>query len=201
MIVLIALILSFVGSIPLGVITMSVADAAMHRGMKSALLVGLGAVLVEFVQSFVAVKFAHLLVDNMELTRQFQVIAMMVFFSLSIYYLFIAKVSATNPQAAKKDRPDFAIGAGISLLNVMVFPYWIFYGTYLSTEGWLEIDNLQVGLFSLGVSIGSFMAFVLYAKLALYIVERSNSIVNYTNKFIGLVLLGFGVWQAWNYFN
>lgn len=57
----IALGLSFIGSLPFGMINMTVAHTAIRKGMQAAIFTALGAALVELIQVFIALKFTWLL--------------------------------------------------------------------------------------------------------------------------------------------
>ncbi len=194
---LIAFGLSFIGSLPFGMINMTVAHAAIRKGMQAAVFTALGAALVELIQVFVALKFTWLFAENPGVERIFQIIATVVFFAGGVYFFFFAK---SKPDISENDvkpskRGDFFRGMFISSLNLMVIPYWIFYATLLTTNGWMVNDNQHVVVFSLGTMCGTFTLLVLYAYLGARILSKSEQITRWVNKFIGLLLIGFGVFQ------
>ena len=129
--------------------------------------------------------------------RIFQIIATVVFFAGGVYFFFFAK---SKPDISENDvkpskRGDFFRGMFISSLNLMVIPYWIFYATLLTTNGWMVNDNQHVVVFSFGTMCGTFTLLVLYAYLGARILSKSEQITRWVNKFIGLLLIGFGVFQ------
>ncbi|MCU0346373.1 MAG: LysE family translocator [Saprospiraceae bacterium] len=195
---LIAYGLSFVGSLPFGMINMTVAHTAIRKGMHQAFFTALGAALVEFLQVFIALKFTWLFAENPSVERVFQVIATVVFFAGGTFFFFFAK---SKPDISESDvkpskRGDFLRGIGISSLNLMVIPYWIFYATWLTSKGVMVHDNLHVVLFALGTMSGTFTLLMLYALLGARILSKSEVITKWVNKFIGLLLISFGVWQV-----
>ncbi|MCF8245187.1 MAG: LysE family translocator [Saprospiraceae bacterium] len=194
---LIAFGLSFVGSLPFGMINMTVAHAAIRKGMQAAVFTALGAALVELIQVFVALKFTWLFAENPGVERIFQVVATVVFFAGGVYFFFFAK---SKPDISENDvkpskRGDFFRGMFISSLNLMVIPYWIFYATLLTTNGWMVNDNQHVVVFSFGTMCGTFALLVLYGYLGARILSKSEQITRWVNKFIGLLLIGFGLFQ------
>ena len=127
----------------------------------------------------------------------------MVFFGAGIYFLFFAKSKPPELENKKKTRRshEFIKGMGISSLNLMVIPYWIFYGTLLMTNGWLEKENSNVIVFSFGAMAGAFLLLVLYAYLGDRVLSKSEQVTRWVNKFIGVVLIGFGVYQWFEWIN
>ena len=153
--------------------------------------------MVELLQVFVALKFTWLFTENTEVEHTFQVIASVVFFAAGVYFFFFAKTKAAvaEPELNGRRRNEFFKGMLISSLNVMVIPYWIFYGTLLTANDLLVKDNLHVLIFSIGTMFGTFSLLVCYALLGTKILRKSEQVTKWVNKFIGVLLLGFGVYQ------
>lgn len=197
--ILIAYGLSFIGSLPFGMINMAVAHTAIRRGLPPAIWMGLGASLVELVQVFVALKFTWLFHETPVVQQVFQIIATVVFFAGSIYFFFFAKSKPPheeNGKIAGRRRGAFVKGIVISSVNLMVIPYWIFYGTLLSAYGWLVKDNAHVFIFSVGTMLGTFSLMICYALLGNKILRKSEKVTRWVNKFIGIILFGFCVYQV-----
>jgi threonine/homoserine/homoserine lactone efflux protein len=193
--------LSFVGSIPAGMINVAVAETAMRRGRKRAHAMAWGASLVELIQAFVAVKFSTLLLQSDHLDLIFNWAALVIFLGLTVYYLFIAKpLQGPKIDDRPSKLPGFWQGVIISSLNVMVFPYWIFYGTYLSAQGWLDTGDRCILVFSVGTMIGTLLLLFLYARLGMYLLTRSERITKHLNRVLGLIFLGFFVYQVFQVF-
>lgn len=190
--------LSFIGSLPFGMINMMVAHVAIQKGLKHAVWAAAGAALVELFQVFVALKFTWLFQENARLEQIFQIAAAVVFFAAGIYFFFFAKSKAAvveNAEAGRR-RNEFFKGMFVSSLNLMVIPYWIFYGTLLSTNDLLVKDNPHVIIFSIGTMFGTFSLLLCYGLLGARILSKSEQVTRWVNKFIGLVLLGFGFYQV-----
>ena len=196
MIFLLGIAISFIGSLPFGMINMAVAHTAIRRGMGPALAMAAGASLIEFLQAFVSLKFTAIFTGNPTIEHIFEAIASVVFIAGSIYFFFFAKTKAStgDDEPPVKRRHEFMKGIFLSAINVMAIPYWIFYGTLLAANGWLKMENLPVAIFSLGTMAGTFGLLVLYSLLGVKILRRSETITRWVNRFIGLVLLGFGVY-------
>ena len=193
-----ALALSFIGSLPFGIINMTVAETTVRKGFRAGVWVGMGAAMVEFIQVWFSLKLIDLFVHNSLLERIFHVIALFVFFLLATVYL-IAAVKATRPREPRVSNlpqvPDFFRGVTVSSLNVMVFPYWIFYGAYLSSNGWMKLQYIDITVFAAGSMIGTFLVLLVYAWMGILLLKRASALTRYFNWFLFVLFLGLGIFQ------
>ena len=178
---------------------MTVADTTIKNGLKAGLMVALGASIVELAQAFIALKFTWLFVENSTVQSTLDMIALVVFWGLGLYYFFIAKSTQTDAEEEEEESKlkGFLKGVAVSSANVLVFPYWIFYGTYLTSNGWMQREDVFLFIFVVGVMAGTFVLLFLYAKLGQLITNRAAQLTQYVNKFIGVIFIGFGIYQAW----
>ncbi len=189
--------LSFIGSLPPGIINMTVAMTAIRKNISAAFLVSIGAALVEFIQVFVALKFSYLLSTYGDFQSIFSIIALLIFVGLSVYYLFFAPTQPPKLKEKGAALGDFFKGMAVSSANVMVFPYWIFYGTWLGSNGWLIHDNFHISIFSAGVAVGAFSVFLLFLKLASIIVKKVDNLVKIANRTVGFIFIILAILQLW----
>lgn len=194
---LIAFGISFVGSIPFGMVNMTVAHTAIRKGMANAFFMAIGVSFVELLQAYIAIKFTWLFNENPQVERIFQIVATIVFLIGAVYFFFFAKAKSDTEQAQAPGprRNDFMRGMFISSLNLMVFPYWIFYATLLTANGMFIKDDVHVAIFALGTSVGTLALLVCYSLLGAKILSKSEQVTRWVNKFIGVLLLGFAIWQ------
>ena len=178
---------------------MMVAQTAIRKGLRYALWAAFGAALVEFFQVFVAVKFTWLFTDAPGVERIFQWIAAVAFLSAGGYFLFFARPAGVVPagEPAGRRRNEFFKGMLIRSLNLMVIPFWIFCGTLLAANGWLVRENQYVLAFSVGTMAGTFTLLTGYALLGEKILSKSALVTRWVNKFIGMALVLFGLFQLY----
>ncbi|MDX1908748.1 MAG: LysE family transporter [Bacteroidia bacterium] len=185
--------LSIVGTLPLGMINLTVANTSIHKGIRTALLVALGASLVETLQVLASVVFAENFTRDPAINQTLAVVAIPVFWGLGIYFLL---APATPPGSSRKiNIQGVALGALITLLNLLAYPYWIFYSSYLRMNGWLLPDPVSLSLFVAGTGIGTFAALALYAQLAQMVATRASSISKVTHRLMALVCILLGIRQ------
>ncbi len=165
--------------------------------MARALVFGLGAAFVEFMQVLVALKFTTLFMENPMVEKCFQAISTVVFLAAGIYFLLYtkAKTPTAKSEIPHRKRGEFLRGMLVSSLNLMVIPYWVFYGMALTANGLLRQEDLYLFIFSVGTMAGTFSLLCLYALLGVKILSKSEQMTKWVNRFIGLILVGFGLYQ------
>lgn len=200
---LIAVLISFAGSLPFGMVNMSVAHTAIRKGMGPAMFMAAGVSLVELIQAFVALEFTSLFNENTQIERMFQLIAMVAFFSGGIYFLFFAKPkpATESDEPIGRRRNHFFKGMFLSSLNLLAIPFWISFAAILSANDLLEKDNLHVFVFAVGTAVGTFGLLFFYSLLGAKVFSKSEQIKKWINLFIGLLLIGFGVYQIYELMN
>lgn len=200
MIVIAGFVLSMIGSLPPGLISLSVARTAMERSFGAALLLAAGAAGAEFFQAWAAVELADWMLENPEVERVFQWAAVPVFWTLAVYLFFYAKPPEAS-EAVFAISPAVQVGRGalLSAFNLLAVPYWFAYCGWLKVNGWWEKEGLGYTLlFSAGVTLGALAALVLYAGLARLLVSRVQTAARHANRVIALIFFGLGGKVLWD---
>ena len=221
MLVLAGFFLSLLGSLPPGLISLSVAQTAVQRGLAAALVLGAGAAVAEFFQAWLAAEAAGWFVQHPMVEQGLRWAAVPVFLGLGGWLVW--KPSRGNPAPSttgegghdiRRDAllslsshsgegpgvglsrlgPLFAQGLLLSLFNLLAIPYWLAYCAGLRTTDWWREGWVSTSLFSAGVMVGTFAALALYAWAAHRAVQRSEAVARYANRVVGAIFLGLGLW-------
>ncbi len=192
MILLLAgLLLSLIGSLPPGLISLLVAYTSIQKGLRAALWAALGACIVEFWQAWLASAVAMWLLAHSMVEKWFQWGALLVFLAGGIYLL--TRQAAAKPAQTAVSQVSawrqMGRGALVSLFNLLALPYWFAYCGWLKVNGWWPEHSFSVLFFSTGVGIGTLLALSLYAWAAQKMVDRSDQISRYANTVIGIIFL------------
>ena len=182
---LLGIVLSFVGSIPFGTINVTVMESAITRGFKNAVWVIFGAALIEFIQTLAALRFSAFITQSMVTELILFWVSIPIFIAFGIY--FIRKKNAIKPEIHGYSRGrGFLKGVIVSSLNVLAIPYWIFYGSYLTSIGVINLgQNLNILVFGLGVLSGTITILLIYARLGEYAKTKFNRITHYITPVVG----------------
>jgi threonine/homoserine/homoserine lactone efflux protein len=189
--------LSLLGSLPPGLIGLSVAQTAVQRGLRAALALGAGAAAAEFFQAWLAAEAAGWFVRHPAVEQGLRWAAVPVFLGLGLW-LMLRPASAPRPPAEPAPGRSalrlFAQGILLSAFNLLAVPYWLAYCAGLRSNGWWEEGWQATTIFSAGVMAGTFAALALYAGAAHWATSRSALVARYANRAVGAIFLGLGLW-------
>lgn len=156
---------SFIGVLPPGLINMYAAKISMKEGRKPAFLFSVGVCLTVMLQTYVALLLAGYIGKHPEIVSMLQKVALGIFISLTIYFIFIAKDSRRElkerEEHSKTNR--FFLGIFIALLNLLPLPYWMYLSITFSTFGMFSFSQPELWVAVIASGIGT------YASLALYV--------------------------------
>ncbi len=191
---------SFLGTLPFGTINVSVTEAAIQRGVRVGIFMGIGASFVEFFQSYLALSFYHILTHNPAMERTIILICIPIFLAIGLYYLLKKNYPMTKPTTKATHAIGAAKGLMLSSLNLLAIPYYVFIGGYLYSSDYISLKGKFIAAFASGVVAGSFMVFVMYAKLGQVIKKKSEKMSRYASKIVGAIFIAIAISQALRYY-
>ncbi len=159
---LIAFIISILGTLPIGLITLTIAQKTIEEGRNTGILISLGATLMEFIYTLIALISLGFFNQNPLLGNVIRIIAIFIFLGMGIYLLI--KKNKNRELKNKKINNNYAFLQGIiiGIMNVQIILFWIFLSLWLEGYGIFFDENINIIIFSLGGSIGSLLVFGLY---------------------------------------
>ncbi len=196
---LVAFLLSALGSMPIGMISLKVTEKTIHDGFRSGVMVSLGATVIEFLYTFIALSFTDFFLDNVSVNSTINLVAMTVFFGLGFYHLF-KRTNTILESGGEYKSFDFIKGFLLAAMNMLIIPFWIFLVIWLKNYGFEFSTEIQILVFSTGSALGALSIFLLYTRLGKYIVQRIQKVAFYTNKTVGILFLLLGIYQFIQFF-
>jgi threonine/homoserine/homoserine lactone efflux protein len=191
---------SFLGTLPMGTINVSIAEESIRRGIRAGIIMACGACFVEFFQAYIALSFFNILSTNPEVERTIILTCIPIFLVIGFYYFF--KKNSTKPPTPSKisNVIGFAKGIMVTTLNLIAIPYYVFLGGYLHSAGLIRLEPEFIAAFSVGVVGGTFLVFFIYAQLGQYIRRKSEKLSLYAGKIVGLIFIAIAISQAFRYY-
>ena len=181
--------IAFLAVILPGLINMTAAKISTQEGKNVALSFAVGASLIIFFQTFIAVLFARFISNHQEIVSTLQEIGIFVFTLLSIYFFWIAKkpkkIKTDSKIKGKSNR--FFLGMLLSTLNLLPIPFYVFASMSLVASGYLSFDKIPVSSFVIGVVLGSFTVFYTYIVAFKKIEKKTEFLMRNINTIIGSV--------------
>lgn len=185
-----AILFSFIGVLPPGIVNMTVANYSVKKTLKKAKKFINGAILVVLIQSVLAFTFAIYLESHPKIMQNLKVVGSVVFIVLTVFFIgkgiqsHIHSKDEVSKTIKKSKLKPFYHGIVISSLNVFPIPYYAFVSLYLSTFIEDFFSNSIGFFFVFGVTFGSFMVFIIYA----YFFRKIKSNVAFFTKNINFII-------------
>ncbi len=194
---LVGLLFSYLGSVPPGMINISVLQMSVQNKKGAALSFTTAAVLVEFIYAAIAVRFQIFLTENTSITGYFQLITASVLIIIGLVNLFKKRGGSLEPRKGEK-RNAFKRGILISLANPLVIPFWLAVTAYLHSMNWIILVDSAFWLYISGISTGTFLLLTTIMLLT----SRYSLLLN--NHFIvyhvpGLIFIAMGLWSMYQW--
>lgn len=190
---LIAFAFSFIGSIPPGIINVSVMQYAMQGKKNAAISFAIAAGLTEYIYAGIAVRFQIFLTSHESITEYFQLVSGSVLIILGVLNWF-KKTSETKPIITGEKRNAFKKGVLIGFANPLAIPFWLMVTAFLQSMQWVVITHSNFWIYVAGVSCGTLALLLIVAKVG----SRFSSIQNnhwLIYKLPGLLFIGMGLWS------
>lgn len=189
----IGLLVSFLGTLPLGVLNITVIRVSLRQGLTAALYFALACALVELGYSYISVELTKSIIQFPALKPVTEGIAALTLLGMGIYYLRQHALPMTDQRTIR----PFYLGALLSLVNVVAFPFWILYTTLLQAKGLVGImDDKLVLLYVLGISVGTVAGLLPFIYGSRYL---SGWIIAHQHRFdrmMGLLFLTLALGQT-----
>jgi threonine/homoserine/homoserine lactone efflux protein len=180
---------AFIGITPPGLINMTAAKVNLKEGKRSAYWFVLGAVIVIFCQTALALFFAQFIKQRPDVIVLLREVGFGIFASLTIYFLLIAKKPKKRKGKIKKRSTStrFFLGMLLSALNFFPIPYYVFVSITLASYNLFYFDMTYVFTFVSGVVLGSFLVFYCYITFFQKIQDKTDYLMRNMNTIIGSI--------------
>jgi threonine/homoserine/homoserine lactone efflux protein len=168
--VLIGIVSGFLISIPVGPINLAIINEGAQRGFRWGILIGLGAITMDFVYCGIAFAGFSSMFSTRLLQATIQLLSFLALLFLGIRYLQATHLPATTRSVElveHKLHPHtaFMIGFVRVLGNPAVLLFWIFLSAFIMSHEWIEDTWASRGACVLGMGTGAFAWFVLLSFL------------------------------------
>jgi threonine/homoserine/homoserine lactone efflux protein len=199
-----AVLFSFVGVLPPGIVNMTVANYSVKKSIRRARRFINGAILVVFIQSVLAFYFATFLESHHQVMQNLKLVGSIVFILLTIFFLgkgiqnFIDSKGEIKKKTNKSKLRPFIHGVFISGLNVFPIPYYAFVSLYLSEFIEDFFTNLVGLAFVFGTTLGTFIVFMGYAFLFRKIKHKVTFFIKNINFIIAIITGLIAIFTIYN---
>ena len=203
------LLIAAIGILPPGLINMTAAKISLKEGKNRAFMFVLGALIIIFFQTLIALIFARYINEHKSVELLLREIGFVIFAILTVYFLFISKKPANNIRKnikIKSKKSQFFLGLLISGINFFPIPYYVFMSVSLASVGYFNFSETSIFVFTSGAVLGSFFIFWGYISFfknletkTSYISRNMNTIIGSITGFIAFLSLIYIVRKYFNF--
>ena len=180
------LMVSFLGSLPLGTLNVAAMQISVQENVQNAILFSLGSLSVEMIYVRISLVGINWIRKQKKLFRWMEWIALAIVVALAIGSF----IAAGKPQHAKNVMLDnninrYLLGAMLSAINPVQIPFWFGWSTVLFTKGILLPKNSFYNIYIIGIGLGTLVGNCVFIFGGKWIVEKLNGNQSLMNWIIG----------------
>jgi threonine/homoserine/homoserine lactone efflux protein len=180
------MIISFLGSLPLGTLNVAAMQISVQENIKNAIYFSLGSLLVEMVYVRISLVGINWIRKQKKLFRWMEWIALAIVVALAVGSF----IAAMQPHHAKNVMLDnninrFLLGIMLSAISPMQIPFWFGWSTVLFTKNILLPKNSHYNFYILGIGLGTLFGNFVFIFGGKWIVQRLNANQSLMNWIIG----------------
>jgi threonine/homoserine/homoserine lactone efflux protein len=185
-----ALTISFLGSLPIGTLNVTVTSLVINKGIIQAVEFALGAILVEIVLVRIAIAAVKKSEGLKRLNKFFSALTCIVLF-LFAWISFRAAFETHKFETVlpfTSQRP-FLSGVFLSLINPLHLPFWLGWTAVLKSKKIFWDSKSTYNIYVIGIGVGTSIAFFTYAILGNFLIDFLKEKQTLLNWIIGIALL------------
>ena len=195
------LVISFLGTLPLGTLNIAAMQISVSDGIRPALLFAAGALLAEMIYVRISLIAMDWIRRHEKIFRTLEWVTLVIVLALAISSFYAALHPAVHKNVILSSTLNrFLLGLMMSALNPMQIPFWFGWSTVLLTKKVLLPKASHYNLYIFGIGIGTFFGNCVFIFGGKYIVQKLNANEHLLHWIIGSIFAITAVIQLWKMF-
>jgi threonine/homoserine/homoserine lactone efflux protein len=195
----IGLLISFLGSLPLGTLNIAAMQISISDGIIPALYFALGSLLVEIIYVRISLVAMDWVRKQKRLFLMLEWVTVFIILALAFFSFYAA---LENNQTSKNillssTLHRFWLGVTMSAVNPVQIPFWFGWSTVLFTKKILLPQANHYNIYIIGIGIGTLIGNAVFIFGGRLMVEKLNTNQNILNWIIGGIFLITALIQLW----
>jgi threonine/homoserine/homoserine lactone efflux protein len=195
------LMVSFLGSLPLGTLNVAAMQISVSDGVTAAMLFSLGSLVVEIIYvriSLVAIDWIRKQERILKILEWVTVVIVVALAASSFYAALHPSVKENI--VLSSSLPKFLLGALMCAVNPVQIPFWFGWSTVLFTKKILLPRPDHYNSYILGIGVGTFAGNCIFIFGGLLIANKINNNQHIMNWVIGGIFAVTAIIQLWRIF-
>jgi threonine/homoserine/homoserine lactone efflux protein len=198
---LMGMLISFLGSLPLGTLNIAAMQIAIAESVKNAILFSLGSLTAEVIYvrlSLVAMDWVR---KQQKIFRYLEWITLLVILALAVSSYYAALHPGTHKNVILNNNlPSYLLGLTMSAINPVQIPFWFGWSTVLFTKNILIPNPAYYNTYIIGIGIGTLLGncvFIFGGRLVAHVINDNQAGLNLA---IGIIFSLTALIQVWRMF-
>ncbi|MBK6383839.1 MAG: LysE family transporter [Chitinophagaceae bacterium] len=192
------MVVSFIGSLPLGTLNIAAMQISVSDGVMAAMLFSFGSLLVEIIYVRISLVAMDWIRKQEKLLKALEWVTLLIVLALA----FSSFYAAMHPKVEKNfvldsPLPKFLLGMVMCAVNPVQIPFWFGWSTVLFTKKVLLPRNDHYNSYIIGIGIGTFIGNCVFIFGGLLIAARINNNQHILNWVVGGIFALTALIQAW----
>jgi threonine/homoserine/homoserine lactone efflux protein len=185
------LLLSFLGQLPLGMMSLTATQIAVQENFRNAWKYSAGVALIEMVYLRIVLSGMQWIEGHPVLFSLFNWVTIVLFLVFGVFSFWAAQKQEHEKKALlltnRLDR--FLLGMSLSALNPAQIPFWFIWTGYFISQGWLKTGFANFNVFMAGSALGTMGGLIVYMYGGNWLVSRMKTSNRTLNKIMGLIFI------------
>ncbi len=196
------MLVSFIGSLPLGTLNIAAMQISISDGITAAMLFSIGSLLIEIIYVRISLVAIDWIRKQEKVLKALEWVTLVIVLALAVSSFY----AALHPTVEKNfvldsPLPKFVLGMVMCAVNPVQIPFWFGWSTVLFTKKLLLPRNDHYNSYILGIGIGTFIGNCVFIFGGLLIASKINNNQHILNWVIGGIFALTAIIQAWKIWN
>lgn len=170
------MLISFLGSLPLGTLNVAAMQISITEGYRKALLFSTGSLLVEMIYVRLSLIGIDWIRKQERLFKILEWVTLLIVVALACSSFYAALHPSTEKNIILSSTlPKLLLGATMCAVNPVQIPFWFGWSTVLFTKKVLLPQNSHYNLYILGIGIGTLFGNFVFIFGGKFIVDKLNA--------------------------
>jgi threonine/homoserine/homoserine lactone efflux protein len=181
------LIISFLGSLPLGTLNVAAMQIGIQESISNALYFSFGSLLVEMVYVRLSLVGIDWVRKQKRLMKIMEWVTLAIIIALAIGSFVAASKGSGEAKniLLQNNMHRFLLGMFMCAINPVQIPFWFGWSTVLFTKKILEPNNKQYNSYIVGIGLGTLLGNAVFIFGGKWLVQRIANSQQYLNWVIG----------------
>jgi threonine/homoserine/homoserine lactone efflux protein len=181
------LLISFLGSLPLGTLNVAAMQIGIQESIKNALYFSFGSLLVEMIYVRISLVGIDWVRKQEKLMTIMEWITLLIIIALAVGSFVAASKGGGGEKniVLKNNMHRFLLGMVMCAINPVQIPFWFGWSTVLFTKKILQPKNSHYNTYIVGIGLGTLAGNAVFIFGGKWMVERIANSQQYLNWVIG----------------